>query len=126
MKARFLIFGDIFSIAIITFIGFATHNEANISFIPRIAAVFFPLVIAWFLLAPWLGLFQPEITSNPRQLWRPAFAMLFAVPLAAFLRGLILNTPVIPIFVVVLSATTALGMVLWRGLYYLFNNKKVN
>ena len=44
-------------------------------------------------------------------------AMLFAGPLAVVLRGLILNAPIIPIFAVVLSATSALGMMIWRGIY---------
>jgi hypothetical protein len=46
-------------------------------------------------------------------------AMLFAGPLAVVLRGLILNAPIIPIFAVVLSVTSALGMMIWRGLYLL-------
>ena len=76
--------------------------------------------MGWFLLAPWFGLIKAEIISNPKQIWRPALAMLFAGPLAVVLRGLILNAPIIPIFVVVLSATSALGMVIWRTLYFLF------
>jgi hypothetical protein len=119
-----LILGDILAILAVTLIGFATHGELDISLITRMSALFFPLVIAWFLLSPWLGLFQPEITSNPRQLWRPALAMLFAAPLAAILRGLILNAAIIPIFAVVLAVTSAFGMVLWRGIYFLFNQKK--
>jgi len=46
-------------------------------------------------------------------------AMLFAGPLAVVLRGLILNAPIIPIFAVVLSATSAVGMMIWRGIYLL-------
>src|SRR5262245_38168291 len=120
MKNRLVIIGDIFSIALITFIGFATHGEADISFLPRMSAAFFPLVVAWFLLAPWLGLFRDEITHDARQLWRPALSAIFIAPFAAVLRGFILHTPIIPIFVMVLSATTALGMILWRGIYYFF------
>ena len=101
-----------------TIIGFATHGEADVSFAPRMAALYFPLSVAWFLLAPALGLFQGEITSNPKQLWRPALAMIFAAPLAAVLRGFILNAPVIPIFAAVLAFVSAFGMVLWRGLYF--------
>ena len=119
-----LILGDIFAILLITLSGFATHGELNTSLITRMSALFFPLIIAWFLLSPWLGLFQTEIISNPRQLWRPALAMLFAAPLAAVLRGLILNAPIIPIFVVVLAATSAFGMVLWRGIYFLLNRNR--
>jgi hypothetical protein len=123
MKKYFLILGDILAILIVTIIGFATHGETATSFLPRMAVVFFPLCVAWFLLAPWFGLFQPEITSNPKQLWRPALAMLFAGPFAALLRGLILNAPIIPIFAVVLSATSALGISVWRGLYFLLKRK---
>ena len=119
-----LILGDILTILAVTLIGFATHRELDISFITRMSALFFPLIIAWFLLSPWLRLFQPEITSNPRQLWRPALAMLFAAPLGAVLRGLILNTAIIPIFAVVLAFTSAFGMLIWRGIYFLFNQKK--
>ena len=118
-----LILGDILTIALVTIIGFATHGEADISFLPRMAAAFFPTTIAWFLLAPWLGLFQHEITSDPRKLWRSALAMLFAAPLAATLRGLILNAAIVPIFALVLGSTSAFGMVVWRAIYLLFTNR---
>ncbi len=124
MKNYFLILGDILAILIVTLIGFATHRELDTSFITRMSAFFFPLLIAWFLLSPWLGLFQTEIISNPRQLWRPALAMLFAAPLAAALRGLILNAAIIPIFAVVLGATSAFGMIIWRGMYFLLNRTR--
>lgn len=110
--------GDAVSIAVLTFIGFATHGEAEISFLPRMAALYFPLSIAWFLLAPALGLFTAERTYSLNQLWRPALTALFAAPLAAVLRGFLLNAPIIPIFAAVLAVTTALGMVIWRGLYF--------
>jgi hypothetical protein len=123
MKNYFLILGDILTIFAVTIIGFATHGELNTSFITRMSALLFPLTVAWFLLSPWFGLFQTEIISNPKQLWRPALAMLFAAPLAAALRGLILNAPIIPSFVAVLIATSAFGMFLWRGIYFFLNRK---
>jgi hypothetical protein len=122
MNKRILILGDLLAIALITVFGFVTHGEAGLDFLPRMAAIYFPLSISWFLLAPALGLFQPETTSGPKQLWRPALVALFAAPLATVLRGLILNAPIIPIFAVVLAVTSALGMVLWRGLYFRFNH----
>lgn len=121
MKNYLLILGDILAIAIVTIIGFVSHRETDLSFLPRMAAVFFPLIISWFLLAPALGLFQREITSNSKQLWRPAFVALFAGPLAAVLRGFILNAPVIPLFAAILSGTFALGMAVWRAVYFLLN-----
>lgn len=126
MKKYFLILGDSLAILIVTIIGFASHGEANTSLLPRMGAVFFPLTIGWFFLAPFLELFQPEITSNSKQLWRPVVAMIFVGPLAAILRGLILNAPVIPIFAVVLSATSAFGMLVWRVLYLFFSGRNLN
>ena len=123
MKRSILITGDILALLITTLIGFITHREGDLSFAFRFAAIYFPLSISWFLLAPWFGLFQPEITSNPKQLWRPVLAMLFAGPLAVVLRGLILNAAIIPIFAVVLSATSAFGVFVWRTLYVFMNRQ---
>jgi hypothetical protein len=120
---RVLILGDILAIGLITLIGFATHGETDLAFLPRMAATFFPFVIGWFLLAPRLGLFQEEVISQARQLWRPALTAFFAAPMAAVLRGLMLNAPIIPIFAIVLGAASALGMVVWRALYFLLNRK---
>jgi hypothetical protein len=123
MGKRVLILGDILAIGLITLIGFATHGETDLAFLPRMAATFFPLVIGWFLLAPRLGLFQEEVIYQARQLWRPALTAFFAAPMAAVLRGLMLNAPIIPIFAIVLGAASALGMVVWRALYFLLNRK---
>jgi hypothetical protein len=123
MNTRLLILGDLLAIGLITFIGFASHGEAGVSFLPRMAATFFPLSISWFLLAPALGLFQPEIASSLKQLWRPALTALFAAPLATVLRGLLLNAPIIPIFAVVLSATSIVGLLIWRTLFLVLSRR---
>ena len=124
MKKYILILGDIFAIALVTFIGFATHGEAEAAFLPRMGAIFFPLIISWFILAPALGLFHEQIVLNTKQLWRPMLAMIFAASFAAVLRGFILNAPIIPIFAVVLSATSAFGMLVWRGIYLFLKRRK--
>ena len=118
MRQWVLYAGDLLAIALVTFIGFATHGEAGVSFVPRMAALYFPLSISWFLLTPALRLFDRKVTLDPKQLWRPALAMIFAAPMAAVLRGFILNAPVIPIFAAVLAGTSALGMVIWRLIWY--------
>ena len=123
MKKYILILGDILTIAIVTVIGFATHGEVGLAFLPRMAALFFPLGIAWFALAPFLGLFQDQIVRDARQLWRPAWAGLFAAPLALVPRGFILNAPIIPLFAAILAGTFALGMVIWRAIYFLLIRK---
>ena len=118
MRQWVLYAGDLLAIALVTFIGFATHGEAGVSFVPRMAALYLPLSISWFLLTPALGLFDRKVTLDPKQLWRPALAMIFAAPMAAVLRGFLLNAPVIPIFAAVLAGTSALGMVIWRLIWY--------
>lgn len=126
MKKPILILGDLLAIALITIIGFATHGEAGPSFLPRMAAIFFPLTLAWFTLAPGLGLFQNPLIDKPLELWRPALAAFFAAALAAILRGFLLNAPIIPIFGIVLAAVSAFGMVLWRGLYLILNGRRLD
>ena len=119
MKTPLLVFGDSLALLVTTLLGFITHDEVAISFLPRFLALFVPLVIAWFLLAPWFGLFRQEISSSLRQFWRTVFAMAFVAPFAVVMRSLVLNTAILPIFAVVLAATSAIGMLLWRGLYFL-------
>ena len=118
MKHTVIVVGDILILAAITLTGFANHAEFGLSFLPRMAATFVPLCVAWFLLAPWFGLFREPVAGSATQLWRPAFVMLFAGPLAVILRGLWLEAPVMPIFAVVLTLTSTLGLTLWRMLWW--------
>lgn len=118
-----MILGDVLAIALLTIIGFATHGETDLSFVPRMAALFFPLLVAWFALAPSMRLFDRQIISDPKQLWRPTLAMTFAASLAAILRGLILNAAILPIFGLILAATSAFGMLVWRTIYFFLHRK---
>jgi len=123
MKKSTLVIGDILAILITTLTGFATHEELKSEFLLRMMAAIVPLTIAWFLLAPWFGLFQSETTSQLKFIWRPVLAMLFAAPLAVVFRGLILNSAILPIFAIVLGATSALGMAVWRAAFIVLNRK---
>jgi flagellar biosynthesis protein FliQ len=113
-----LIAGDIIALAIITVIGFASHNETDISFVPRMFTTFIPLVVSWFLIAPWLGLFDAQFTSELKTLWRPPLAMLLAAPMTAILRATMLNTVALPLFTLILGGSAALGMLVWRGIAF--------
>ena len=123
MSKKMLFISDAVAIALVTFAGFAFHGETDASILPRFLLSYVPLTVAWFIIAPLLGLYQPEITSNPKQLWRPALAMIFAAPLAALSRANILGSMVIPVFANVLAATYALGMVVWRGIFFWWQSK---
>jgi len=118
-----LITGDILALAIITVIGFASHGETDISFAPRMFTTFIPLVVSWFLIAPWLGLFNTQIISDPKQLWRPPLAMLLASPMATILRAAMLNGVALPLFALILGGSAALGMLVWRGLFLFWRSK---
>jgi hypothetical protein len=119
MKYRWLLLGDLLTLALVTLVGFVSHAEFAVPYLPRMAASFLPLCIAWFLLAPLLGLFRDAVINEAPQLWRPGFVMLFAGPLAALLRGIALNTLVVASFAIVLSLTAALGLTIWRLLWLL-------
>ncbi len=102
-------------LALLTILGFASHDRLALGALPRMLATFFPLTVGWFLLAPALGLFRAEYLRVEAGVWRAALAAFFAAQLAVILRGLWLNAAVQPLFGLVLGATSALGMALWRG-----------
>lgn len=117
MRNVSLVTGDAISLAIVTLVGFAAHGEFSLAAIPHMAASWIPLCIGWFLLAPSLGLFKEAVSRAAVELWRPAFVMLFAGPLAALLRGMVLASPVQPSFAVILSLTAALALTAWRAVW---------
>jgi len=123
-KKFWLLVGDVLALAVITLVGFASHGELHVSFAGRMLTTFLPLLAGWFLIAPWLGLFDLKVVSAPPQLWRPVLGMLLAAPLTAILRAAMLNSVALPLFTLILGASAALGMLLWRGLWWLIWGKR--
>jgi hypothetical protein len=113
-----LIAGDIATLAIVTLIGFASHGTAYTAG-TRMLTTFLPLVVAWLLMAPLLNGYDLGVVHEGRQLWRPFWAMVLAAPMAAWLRGLILSSPISPIFVVILGGVSAVSIFMWRGIFWL-------
>lgn len=120
-----LISGDILAIFIITLVGFATHGPLSFDLLPRMMTTSLPMLAGWFLIAPWFGLFSAPTTNNPRQLWRPIYAMLLAAPLTGVLRAGMLNGVALPLFVLILGASAALGMLVWR-IIFLFIQRRLS
>lgn len=108
--------GDLVALSLVTLIGFATHGELT-RLEPRLLTTLIPLVAAWVLIGPWVGVFNQKFALAPLELWRPVLAMLLSAPMAGWLRGLMLGAPVIPVFVLILGATAALGLLIWRVLF---------
>jgi hypothetical protein len=118
-----LLAGDILILALVTLFGFATHNEAGTAG-ARMLTTFIPLCVAWLLVAPHLDVFDPDRAADLRQVWRPFWAMILAGPFAGWLRGVFLNAPILPVFVVVLGGFSALALLVWRAGYALFASRR--
>jgi len=114
-----LISGDIIVVAIVTAWGFASHNRLGTAGL-RLLTTFVPVLIAWMMLAPFLGAYDPRRVADPFQLWRPFWAMVLAGPMAALIRAFWLGQAIAPIFVVILGGFSALGLLAWRIAYWFF------
>jgi hypothetical protein len=108
--------GDAATFALVTLFGFATHGTLDTAGM-RMLTTFFPVLAAWFLFAPFFGVYKPDLAADFRSLWRPFLAMILAAPFAAWIRGVWLGTVIIPVFVVVLGGVCALAILAWRGVY---------
>jgi hypothetical protein len=105
--------GDGLVLLVISLIGFFFHN-ADQAYSWRWLATFLPFGLGWALIAPWMGLYRVELIAHAQTFWRAPLAAFLAAPFAAWLRGGILNSAVLPLFVLVLGLNAALGLGLWR------------
>ena len=122
-----LIVGDILAILAVSVIGYLMHYAGKEPFSLRWLSTFLPFCLGWALIAPRFGLYQAGIADRLGQIWwRPVLAAFLAAPFAAWLRGLWLSAAIIPVFVTVLGATSALGMLLWRAAWAAFTQRKAN
>lgn len=119
-----LIVGDIVTLTLVTAIGFATHGTLGTAGM-RMLTTFLPLLIAWAAVAPFLGAYDLFQARDPRQLWRVLWAAALAAPLAAWLRGVWLNAPILPVFVLVLASVGAAGLLIWRLIYVFLARRTV-
>jgi hypothetical protein len=111
-----LLAGDVLLLGLVTLVGFASHNQLQSAGL-RMLTTFLPLVAAWLVAAPPLQLYNVEQARSPRQLWRPIWAMILAAPLAGLLRAIMLQSLIVPVFVLVLAGVGAAGLLLWRGIF---------
>ena len=112
-----LIAGDLLALAAVVTIGFVSHGEGNFSFLPRALATLLPLCGAWFLLAGIMKLFAPAPPSRIRYLATVGIAAILAAIPAAMGRSWLLGTALQPPFMVVLALTSAVALLIWRGLH---------
>lgn len=120
--SNILIFGDFLTFLIVTLIGFANHNSQFD--LMRVLANWLPLCLAWGMAAPILGLWDTKQMPLQKSWWRVIWAAILSVPLAVVIRGFILKTPTIGIFVLVMVSFSILGLLIWRMVWQLFLRRK--
>lgn len=111
-----LVTGDVIVLGVVTLFGFASHGELGSAGL-RLLTTFIPLLAGWFAAGPVLGAYRPEYALQVSELWRPAWAMILAAPLAAWLRSLWLGTAIVPVFVAVLGGVALTALLAWRLIF---------
>lgn len=118
-----LLLGDWLTLALITAIGFISHNQQFQ--IGRFLATAIPVCLAWLVTALWFGVLSKGERPFLQEWWKVAYAIVLSTPLAIVLRGLILNSSIQVSFVLVMIAMSMLGLWLWRFLWSKFFQKQL-
>ena len=122
-RLAILIVGDTVTLFLVTIAGFVRHDELGSTGL-RMLSTFIPLVTAWFLVSPHLGVYDIQRMSDPKLLWRPFWAMVLAAPLAGWMRGVWLGAPVLPLFVVIIGGISAFAILVWRSAFLVAGGSK--
>jgi hypothetical protein len=116
-----LIAGDVIALVLFAVIGRNSHGMATGA--AAIAATLFtaaPFIVAWFLVAPWLGALQPPYAQAGSLARRTALAWLLAWPLALILRAVLLQRGIPLTFALIAGGVNLVLLVGWRSLFALF------
>lgn len=110
----------------IAFLAFAaagrnTHAEAaGLGALPQVIETAAPFMIGWFLVAPLVGAYRADVTSNPqRMLTRSALAWLVAWPIGLGLRALIRQSGIPLSFALVTLFVVLTIVLIWRLVFAL-------
>ena len=114
-----LIAGDVVAIFLTIAIGFRNHETLNI-FFQRFAFTFMPWTFSWLLVAPKFKLLDDPAQKLATQIKKIIIAMLIVSPLAAILRAAWLGSTALPLFALIMGASSALGIIIWRIIYSKF------
>ncbi len=115
-KQWILIVGDTLTLLITVAIGFQSHETLSI-FLQRFAFTFFPWTLAWIFVAPRFGLFEIPQLKLGKQSVQVVLAMLLVSPLAVVLRAAWLGSAALPLFALIMGASSALALIVWRTIF---------
>ena len=116
-RVALLALSDLVILLAFAFIGLSNHKEAvTPGSIARTAA---PFVLAWFIVAPWLGAFgRSASAASTRTLpfvRRSAAAWLVAWALALLVRALVFRDGIAPPFAIIALVFNAVLLLSWRA-----------
>lgn len=117
-----LVAGDALAFLVFAAIGRRSHGEeAGLGALLEVGATAAPFLLAWLVVAPWIGAYRPANTAAPAPMLRATgLAWLAALPLGAGLRALAVGRLSPPSFYIVtfLAVLAILGG--WRAAFAWF------
>ncbi|MCB0190919.1 MAG: DUF3054 domain-containing protein [Anaerolineae bacterium] len=113
-----LIVGDLLVILSFVWIGRSSHS-LSLTDIAASLSTALPFVLGWFLIMPWFGIYNAEISDDTKKLIpRLILGWLIAGFVALNLRALFLGRPIItgilPTFAIVSMGYIGLVAIVWR------------
>ncbi|HEY6409858.1 MAG TPA: DUF3054 domain-containing protein [Ktedonobacteraceae bacterium] len=122
-----LVSGDVLAFLAFAAIGRGSHGEATgFAAIPEVVWTAAPFAIAWFIVAPFVGVFRSDLVASPRKMAkRTLLAWVLSWPVAMALRGIFVDHAVPPLtFALIALVVNAAFLLLWRWPYALNNSLK--
>jgi len=116
-----LYLGDLFSILLFAIIGRQSHDmSTGVAAFATVFTTASPFIISWFLVAPWLGAFQPEAWQSAKNAILVVLKAIVPTLIVSFLvRALFEGSSSPIIFYFVAGSFILLILVIWRLIYTL-------
>lgn len=111
-----LLIGDTLVIMLVTLYGGVTHGTLQ-SDQNTLIVTGFAWWAGWVLLMPFVGYLGEGSYREFNQLWRPLLGMILASPISGFIRGVILNKAIFPLFVIAFGGIASISLFLWRFVF---------
>jgi hypothetical protein len=129
MQARIpqiiLLIDDTSVILIITLLGINLH-QTDPSMFSRLPFTFLPMLLSWVFFALTLQLYDTLTASAWSQLWRVPLSAALTGAVGSTIRSFWLGTPLVPIFILVMGAALATGLLISRSIFILILGKRLS
>lgn len=114
-----LLIGDVITFLVFAAIGRSSHSEAaGLNALPQVAYTAAPFLAGWLIVAPLVGAFRRDTTSQVVPgLLRATLAWLAAWPLGLVFRAFLLQRGIPPSFAVVVLITNTVLLSGWRAAF---------